>query len=122
MKDNKPTPLQQLRQEKAIARRECAESEERLAAHWSYLSDNAGSLLFRSAINAALRQFGFGPKEDAKDSGSDGMAYSGLLGNLAACYPIVWEVVKPMLFRFIIKKIKSVFSGKRTKERRDGDG
>lgn len=118
---NKLTPLQELRQEKAIARQECAESEERLAGHWSYLSDNAGSLLLKSAINAVLHQFGFGSKEKAKEDDSNRIVHSGLLGNLIAYYPIVWEIVQPMLFRFVIKKIKSIFSGKKKKKRRDDD-
>jgi hypothetical protein len=122
MMRNKLTPLEELRQEKAIARRECAESEERLGEHWTYLSDNAGPLLFQSAMNTVLRQFGFGPKEKSKDTGDSGtIAHSGLLGSLMAYYPIVWEIVQPMLLRFVVKKIKSIFSGKKKKRRRDCD-
>lgn len=123
MMRNKLTPLEELRQEKAIARRECAESEERLGEHWTYLSDNAGPLLFHSAVNTVLRQFGFGPKEKSKfkDTDSDGVAHSGLLGTLMAYYPVVWEIVQPMLLRFVIRKIKSIFSGKKRKKRRGCD-
>jgi hypothetical protein len=119
MMRNKLTPLEELRQEKAIARRECAESEERLGKSWTYLSDNAGPLLFQSAMNTVLRQFGFGPKEKSKDTDSDGVVHRGLLGTLMAYYPIVWKIVQPMLLRFVIRKIKSIFSGKKKKKRRD---
>lgn len=121
MMKNELTPLELLRQDKEMIRRECAEKEDRLAEHWSYLSDHAGSLIFQSAVNAVLRHFGFGPKEKPKEGESEGIVSSGLLSTLTAYYPIVWEFVQPMLIRFVIRKIKSIFSRKKKKKRRDDD-
>ncbi|MBK5720072.1 hypothetical protein JGH11_04225 [Dysgonomonas sp. Marseille-P4677] len=120
---NELTPLELLRQEKAIVRRECAEGEDRLAEHWVYLSNNASSLILQSVTNTVLRKFGFGHKEDAKEessSSNSGFA-QGLLSNLTTFYPVIWEIVQPLLFRFAIRKIKSIFSGKKKKRCRDYD-
>lgn len=121
MTKNKLTPLELLRQEKEVAKRECVESEARLAEHWSYLSDNASSLIFQSAINGVLRHFGFGPKEKNKDGESSGIANNGFLGAFTAYYPVIWELVQPMLIRFVIRKVKSIFSRKKNKKQRDED-
>lgn len=110
---NRMTPLEELRQEKEIVRRECKESEDRLAEHWVYLSDNAGSLLFQSAVNVVLGAFGFGGNKKKKEEESS--SSHGLLSGLTAYYPVIWDIVQPLLWRFFIKKIKSLFSGKKKK-------
>ena len=46
------------------------------------------------------------------------MAWSGLM----AYDPLVWEMVQPLLWRFAVKKVKSLFSGKKKKKRKDDDG
>lgn len=119
MTKNKLTPLQILRQEKEIAKRECTESEARLAGHWSYLSENATSLVFQSAIDAVLHKFGFGHRSrSGEDSSSEG-GQRGLLSGLAAYYPMIWEIAQPLLLRFAMKKIKSLFSRKKKKKSND---
>ena len=110
----KLTPLEELRQEKEIVRRECTESEERLALHWEYLSDNAGSLLFQSALNAVLKKFGFGGMS-SKGKKEEVSISNNLLAGLTAYYPVIWDLVQPLIWRFIVKKIKSAFSGKKKK-------
>lgn len=116
---NRLTPLEELRREKDIVRGECKESEERLAVHWSYLSDNAGSLLFQSAVNAILSSFGFGGGNKKKQEETS--TSNSLLSGLTAYYPVVWELVQPLLWRFLIRKIKSIFSGKKKKKRNNDD-
>ncbi|WP_029905463.1 hypothetical protein [Prevotella sp. 10(H)] len=122
MKKNKLTPLDELRREKAIVKRECAESEDRLAGQWLYFSDNAGSLIFHSVVNVVLRQFGFGHKaksrEEEDDSNSGGGVMHGLLSSLKAYYPVLLEILQPVLLGFVVKKIKSAFTSKKKKKRK----
>ena len=121
---NKNRLLDELRQEKAILRQECAESEARLSEHWEYLSDNAPLLIINSAVSGVTSWMGFGGKQnkekEAEVSESTGVlqtAWSGVM----AYYPLVWEIVQPLLWRFAVKKIKSLFSGKKKKRWKDDD-
>jgi hypothetical protein len=119
MKKNKINPLEELRQEKVIVRKEVADSEDRLAEHWVYLSDNAPSLLMNSAVNGIAGWFGFGHKQeseqDKSDSGSNGIMHN-ILGAVTAYYPLIWEIVQPVLLRFAMNKIKSIFTRKKKKK------
>lgn len=128
MMKNKVSPLDELRQEKEIVKREVAESEDRLAEHWAYLSDNAPSLLFNSAINGIAGWFGFGHKAEPKrlQESDDAEGASGILanlqgvfGNLSAYFPLVWEIAQPMLLRYAVNKIKSLFTRKKKKKKND---
>ncbi len=126
MKNNSISPLDELRQEKEIVRRECKESEERLAEQWNYLSDNAPSLLLNGAVNGIASWLGFGSrvgqksKEQEHETESSGFMQN-ILGGLTAYYPLIWEMVQPMLWRFAIKKVKSLFTKKKKKKRSDDD-
>lgn len=122
MMKNRLTPLEELRQEKELVRLECKEGEERLSEHWAYLSDNAGSLIFQSTINSVLSVFGFGGSSKSKKRQKETSTSSGLLSGLTAYYPVIWEIVQPIIWRFVIKKLKSIFSGKKKKEKdKDND-
>lgn len=115
MMKSRLTPLEELRQEKELVRLECKEGEERLSEHWAYLSDNAGSLIFQSTINSVLSVFGFGGSSKSKKRQEETSTSSGLLSGLTAYYPVIWEIVQPIIWRFVIKKLKSIFSGKKKK-------
>lgn len=121
---NKNRLLDEIRQEKEILRRECADSEARLSEHWEYLSDNAPSLLINSAVSGIVGWMGFGSRQN-KEKGTEVSESAGVLqtawSGLMAYYPLVWEIVQPLLWRFAVKKIKSLFSGKKKKKRRDDD-
>lgn len=121
---NKITLLDELRQEKEILRQECGESETRLSQQWEYLSDNAPSLLINSAVSGITSWMGFGGKQN-KEQGTEVSESTGVLqtawSGLMAYYPLVWEIVQPLLWRFAVKKIKSLFSGKKKKRRKDDD-
>ncbi len=121
---NKTTLLDELRQEKEILRQECAESAARLSEQWEYLSDNAPSLLINSAVSGVTNWMGFGSKQNkeketevSESTGLMQMAWSGLM----AYYPLMWEMARPLLWGFAVKKIKSLFSGKKKKKRKDDD-
>lgn len=131
MTKNKINPLEELRREKEIVRREVAESEGRLADHWLYLSDNAMPLILHSTINGISGMLGLGfrigqknirreKEETEAETGSTGIIQS-LYNNLVMYCPLVWEIAKPMLIRFAIRKIKSLFTRKKNKKRKDDD-
>lgn len=123
MKQNKISPLEQLRQEKAILQNECLEGEDRLTGYWNYISSNVGPLLLSSAIGSVRRQLGFGSStnegiassSDKGKSSSSGL-WQGLLGGVIAASPLIWELAQPMLMGFAMKKIKSIFSRKKKKK------
>ena len=119
MKMNKMTPLQELRQEREIARREVAESEQRLAGHWNYLNDNIGTLVFSSVVNTSLRKLGLKHSkhevaQTSEKAHSPGI-FQSVLGGVAAVSPLIWELVQPFLMKFAMNKIKSIFSRKKKK-------
>lgn len=121
MMKSRLTPLEELRQEKELVRLECKESEKRLSEHWVYLSDNAGSLIFQSTINSVLSIFGFGGSSKSKKRQEENPTSSSLLSGLTAYYPVLWEIAQPIIWRFAIKKLKSIFSGKKKKEKDKDD-
>lgn len=126
MTQNKITPLDELRQEKEIVKREVAESEARLSEHWSYVSENAVPIILDGAVNGVARYFGFGGRliskneKSEEDTGSTGI-FQNVFGLFSAYYPLVWEIVQPMLFRYAMKKIKSLFTRKKKKRKDDDD-
>ncbi len=121
MKKNEISPLMELRREKEIVRHELNQSEERLADHWGYFSDNASSLIINGAISGIAGWMGFSHKKEKpiKTEGT-GTASNGIfqnvLGTLTANYPLIWEIVRPMLIRFAINKVKSLFTGKKKED------
>lgn len=126
MKQNNITPLEQLRQEKEIARQEVLDSEARLSGQWVYMRNNLSVLLVNSVIDTTLK--GFGLKSSKSDSNkaknkdeelqSPGI-FKSVLGSMAALSPLIWELVQPMLMSFALKKVKSIFSGGDKKKRKD---
>lgn len=116
-KNNTIDPLDELRIQKELAKAECAESEARLGEYWNYLTNNAGNLILNSAINNVSRKLGFGTSKSSSSKNnaqsSKGGVFQGILGGLIASAPIVWEIAQPMVIGFLIRKFKSLFSGKK---------
>ncbi|MDU1889808.1 MAG: hypothetical protein E6767_03895 [Dysgonomonas sp.] len=118
---NKLSPLEELRQERAIVKKECSSSEDRLAIHWLYIKDNAGSIIFSSILSSIAHSLGFGGfKSSSNKSKNDRHESSGFMSNiygaLSPYLPFVWEIAQPLLLRFAVKKIKSIFSGKKKRK------
>lgn len=118
------TPLEELRKEKEIVRSEVAESEVRLSEHWTYVSENAVPIIFDGAVNGIARYLGFGnalaPKKAKEEDsvGSSGI-FQNVFGIFSAYSPLVWEIVQPMLLRFAVRKIKSLFTRKKKRKNND---
>ncbi len=84
--------------------------------------ENAGSLLFNSAVNGAKKSLGLAsPKskglvkkdEEAEEPKS---VLSNLWGMTKASWPLLLEIAQPMVMAFVMKKVKDKFSGKGTKK------
>lgn len=127
MMKTKMNPLEELRQEKEIVRREVAESEERLGDQWAHLSDNAVPLLLNAAVHGIAGMFGFGRRAEQKDArrieepeGPSGI-FQTVFNSLITYYPLIWEIAQPMIIRFVINRIKSLFTRKKKKKRKDDD-
>lgn len=122
---NSISPLEELRQEKVIVKRECEEIENRLAGQWAYLSDNAVPLVLDSIVSGIMQKLGFGGhhrvESQKKDNSSSVGFANGILGNLSAYTPLLWDLIQPMLWKFAVNKIKSIFTGKKKKKKDDDD-
>lgn len=127
MKKNKISPLEELRQEKVMVKKEVEECEDRLAESWLYLTDNAGSLLLQGAVNGILHKFGFGGShkkieaEDREHEGTSSGIGHGIINTLSAYSPMIWEMVQPMLIQFAVNKFKSIFTRKKKKKKKRKD-
>lgn len=115
--NNEMNPLQELLLEREVVRKECEDSEERLAEHWAYLSDNAASLILNATFSNIAGKFGFGHKSEKKSNRNEiahtSSAGNGILNTLTSIYPLVWDIAQPFLWKFATKKIKSLFTRKK---------
>ena len=125
MKQNKISPLEELRLEKEIARREVAESEDRLSGQWEYMRSNLSTLLVNGLIDSTLKGFGLkssksdqpATKADSNEGIQSPSIFKSILGGFAAVSPLVWELAQPMLMNFAMRKIKSIFTGDKRKRK-----
>lgn len=133
MKKNNITPLDELREEKEILKKECSEREEHLAEYWEFINDNAGSLIIDGIIETAKRKLGLAPSktssrknqsdqhlltaESADNNDSTGFMHTIKTG-LMMTYPLIWEIAQPMLWEFAMKKVKSIFTRKKKKKKK----
>lgn len=109
------SPLDELRKEKEILKRECEESETVLAEQWAYLSDNAVSLIFNSVVHGITGKLGFGQRNfrnSSITSGSGGI-FQNLLGSVANNKSLIWDLFQPIIWAFIVKKVKNFFKKKK---------
>ncbi len=126
MKQNKISPLEQLRLEKEIAKRAVAESEDRLSGQWEYMRSNLSTLLVNGLIDSTLKGFGLKsskndhitPKAENNNEGIQPPGiFKSILGGFAAVSPLIWELAQPMLMNFAMRKIKSIFTGDKKKKK-----
>lgn len=122
---NELTPIEKLREEKARLACECAEQEGRLMARVGYARDNLGRLLISSVLSSTKSSLGdifslftgvkkSRPKQSEDDIGEESTV-SKFIPMLMGAAPLIWEVVQPMLIGLVVKKIKSLFTGKSKK-------
>lgn len=108
---SKLTPLEELRFEKEILRRECESYKEKLAGNLEYAKGNFGHLLMGSVFSSTKSGFSdvlsvfTGKKSKSEGSGTGKM--------LLSLSPLLWEIAQPILLGFAVKKVKSVFTRKK---------
>lgn len=123
MIQNELTPLDELRQEKAVLKQEFLDSEERLTNQWSYVRQNIGSIIFYNSMKGLGRQFGLVKKGNSTESVSSSSGFmSNMYSSFQAYGPMIWEITKPLLMKYAFKKMKSIFSSdKKKKKDKDDD-
>ena len=115
------TPLEKLLADKQRIQQACLEQENKINKTFTYIQDNAGSLLL-SGLSSLL----FPAKPDKKGETTQGTAASatpattsplGLSDYLSvgkALVPLAWEIIQPLVvswgIRTIRKKITNLFS------------
>lgn len=118
MIQNELTPLDELRQEKAVLKQEFLDSEERLANQWSYVRQNIGSIIFYNSMKGLGRQFGLVKKGSSTESVSTSSGFmSNMYSSFQAYGPMIWEITKPLLMKYAFKKMKSIFSSDKKKRK-----
>lgn len=107
---NKPlTPLEKLISDKARIRRECAIQEQMLSDDFSYIQENAGNLLI-SGFTTLLFPNSKSKKTESTEAVASPMQVLPSLGisdylNMAqGVLPLAWDVAKPFLLTWGIKK------------------
>ncbi|WP_294142636.1 hypothetical protein [uncultured Sanguibacteroides sp.] len=105
MKITKLTPLEELIAEKRELRSRLRVQEEKLNDDFSYVRQHAGSL-FLSGLS--LLFFPSSSEDTEKNDSSSGSYFS----VFKAVMPFVWEAAVPILIRWFIKKVTSLFRKK----------
>lgn len=126
MKTYKLTPLEELHLEKKRLREERAIAGQRLSYQLQYLGDNWGSMLTRGVTASIKTRF-----SDTIDSFSSGASSSVtpfvtkktnpwlnlLTSNLPQIGGIAWNVARPAIMAFAVKKATSMLFGRKKKRR-----
>lgn len=121
---NKPlTPLEKLISDKARIRRECVIQEQRLSDDFSYIQENAGNLLI-SGFTTLLFPNSKSKKTESTEAVASPMQVLPSLGisdylNIAqGVLPLAWDVAKPFLLTWGIKKAQSWITHLFTKKKK----
>lgn len=117
---NKPlTPLEKLTSDKERIRRQCVIQEQKLNDDFSYIQENAGSLLI-SGFTTLLFPNTKSKKTDSADPTTSSaspieaaipISFSDYLSIAQGLLPVAWDVAKPFLLTWGIRKAQSWFTG-----------
>lgn len=116
--NNLETPLQRLRLEKRKLKSLYEEDERKLSEDWQYLTDNIGVLVFNSVVKGVKDTVFPSLLKTNKPTSPLGKLEGGFafLNILNSSLPLIWDIAQPILFKFAIKKIKSLFKSKRNEK------
>lgn len=112
MKNNNQTslsPLEELRQRKAVLQQECRVDEDRFFKTVENIRGNWKSILISSLFSSSKSLSGafFSSLRGGRDSGS---ANSGMLHKML---PLAWTILQPILMKMAMNKLKSFFTRKK---------
>jgi hypothetical protein len=121
-----PSPLETLLADKERIRQQCRQQEQKLNEDFSYIRENAGSLLIFGIPSLLAGTFGgvkkkndsspagYSPSADIQDIS---LSLSDYLSIGKTMLPTIWEIVKPAVITWGIRKITGyIFSGKKGKK------
>ena len=115
----KQTPLETLLVDKERIRQQSRQQELKLNAAFTYVSENVGSLLLsgvssilfsgsgKSKTNKALTSSGYIQTDDAQST-SFGLSDYLSIGKMMI--PVIWEITKPVIIAWGIKKVKKIIA------------
>lgn len=118
--NSKPqTPLEKLTAEKIRIKKETKEQEIKLNQHVTYVQANAGSLflsffssmLFNQSDKKTSKALPADSNGEAKEPVTTNLSFADFIPFTKLLIPAVWEISKPILISWSIKKASSVVTG-----------
>lgn len=113
---NKPlTPLEKLISDKERIRKQCVIQEQKLNDDFSYIQENAGSLLI-SGFTTLLFPNSKSKKTESTETATTAsqpvtpIGFSDYLSIAQGLLPVAWDVVRPLLLTWGIRKAQSWFT------------
>ena len=113
---NKPlTPLEKLISDKERIRKQCVIQEQKLNDDFSYIQENAGSLLI-SGFSTLLFPNTKSKKTESTETATTAsqpvtpIGFSDYLSIAQGLLPVAWDVVRPFLLTWGIRKAQSWFT------------
>ena len=113
---NKPlTPLEKLISDKERIRKQCVIQEQKLNDDFSYIQENAGSLLI-SGFTTLLCPNTKSKKTESTETATTAsqpvtpIGFSDYLSIAQGLLPVAWDVVRPFLLTWGIRKAQSWFT------------
>lgn len=113
---NKPlTPLEKLISDKERIRKQCVIQEQKLNDDFSYIQENAGSLLI-SGFTTLLFPNTKSKKTESAETATTAsqpvtpIGFSDYLSIAQGLLPVAWDVVRPFLLTWGIRKAQSWFT------------
>ena len=113
---NKPlTPLEKLISDKERIRKHCVIQEQKLNDDFSYIQENAGSLLI-SGFTTLLFPNSKSKKTESTETATTAsqpvtpIGFSDYLSIAQGLLPVAWDVVRPFLLTWGIRKAQSWFT------------
>lgn len=113
---NKPlTPLEKLISDKERIRKQCVIQEQKLNDDFSYIQENAGSLLI-SGFTTLLFPNTKSKKTESTETATTAsqpvtpIGFSDYLSIAQGLLPVAWDVIRPFLLTWGIRKAQSWFT------------
>ena len=115
MNNPQPTPLEKLISDKERIRKQCVIQEQKLNDDFSYIQENAGSLLI-SGFTTLLFPNTKSKKTESTETATTAsqpvtpIGFSDYLSIAQGLLPVAWDVVRPFLLTWGIRKAQSWFT------------
>lgn len=111
------TPLEKLNFDKERLQQACHTHEEKLSDDFTYLQENAGSLILSGLSSMLFPSTKSNTSKEASSGTPDATSTPGLslgmsdyLSMAKGILPVAWDIAQPFLFTWGVKKAKNWFS------------